>query len=129
MSRCVSWGRRIAAWLCVWLTLWQGAVAFAAQGAMPPIERAADGTITICTLAGMRVISPDGAPVAPPAHREAPVCPCCAPFVAGGVVVPVAAVATPPDQFEAFVAPIVAETSRAWPVLGNQQPRAPPAPF
>jgi hypothetical protein len=121
--------RALAAWVGVWLLLWQ--TAFAAgliERPMAPVS-AVDGALVVCTEHGATTLPSDGAPGHAPADHSGPSCPCCLPFAAGhgGAILPVAiAIPLPVAIASAASIPGPRRPHSLAAAHAPQQPRAPP---
>jgi len=122
--------RACAAWIGVWLLLWQ--VAFAGgliERPMAPVQEIG-GALIICTEHGTQTIPDTGSPGQAPADHSGMDCPCCLPFMAGhgGAVLPASLVLAAPDWTGfRLQAPLGVPDGPGELVSGPQQPRAPPS--
>jgi hypothetical protein len=122
-------GRAFAAWLGLWLLLWQTAAASGlVERPMGP-EEMAGGALAICTEHGMQALPGDGAPGHAPTDHSAPACPCCLPFSpgGGGAILASAILLSLPAWSDAPIRVALASVSLPRPAsTAPQQPRAPP---
>ena len=127
--RKISLSRALAAWVGVWLLLWQTAFASGLiERPMAPMQDAG-GALVICTEHGAQTLPGDGTPARAPGDHSGMDCPCCLPFMAGhgGAILPVSVILAAPDWTGLRLDnPRTVLATPRESVSGPQQPRAPP---